>query len=169
MGPYFLTTAALRVALFSNAGPLHSLIKGLKVDECWVSPLSHAIIQDSILTDDIAQRGRRLIGVALQLVANDVGRMSTPARSSRYPLPDQRAVDIWAQVRSAAVDIPEYDDGGATHPAQRLGPDELLVMSTAAALGIPLIGPAPTNPAELELLASVKVIFAPPDAYVPLA
>jgi hypothetical protein len=58
------------------------------------------------------------------------------------------------------VTLSGYADGIADFPPQTVGPDELLVFATAAAYEIPLLGPAPTDPETLDLLAEVGINFA---------
>ena len=116
-------------------------IAGTPAGECWVSPLSHAILRDEFFTATKDSVAVARIGYAA-VVANTRQMMRRPAN---YPYPDGDALEIWGQIRSADITIPGYKDGAAFHPEHVVGPDETLVYACAAANMKKLIGPAPVQ------------------------
>jgi len=157
MAGLFLTTPALQIFLLWQQSPLSKYLRERPAGEVWISPLSHAILKDaylqpsSIPDDTLRRRGFREVDWHRR-------KMET-AGNATYPLPNAEAVRIWSEVRSLRVDIPSYDDGIATYPAQEVGPDELLIFASAASLTIPLIGPRPHDPKTLEYLQDVGIVF----------
>jgi hypothetical protein len=154
MAAAFLTTAALEIYLVWPSSPLGQFIGNAPTHERWVSPLSHAILKDALHASQIEVNARKR---ALRLVEQH--RQSMRQHGPQYPYPDAEAIRIWSEVRGLEVDIPPYDDGIAKHPAQKLGPDELLVFATAAAFSKPLVGPMPADEATIEFLSDMGVRF----------
>jgi hypothetical protein len=149
----FLTTAALQIYLLWRDSPLSQAIAATPTSEVWISPLSHAILEDTFhtsetLDDAVKRRGLRAVRQHRQIMKG----------APTYPYPNSEAVRIWTEIRSLQVDIPAYDDTIATYPAQHVGPDELLVFATAAALPVPLFGPAPIDAETVEYLKDVGVV-----------
>jgi hypothetical protein len=156
MAGLFLTTPALHISLLWRESPLSKSLAAAPVSEVWVSPLSHAILIDTYLKPGLLSDGLRRRG--LRAVEGHRRRMETSAIAT-FPLPNREALRIWAEIRSLQVDIPAYSDGIASYPVQKVGPDELLVFATAAALSVPLAGPAPSDPETIEYLKDVGITF----------
>jgi len=87
---------------------------------------------------------------------------------AQYPYPDSTAVKIWAEIRGIEVKIPAYEDAKMKYAEQLLGPDELLVFATAAAVQKPLVGPSPSDPELLAYLEGLGIRFTSP-VLVPIA
>ena len=139
MAGFFLTTAALRIALLYENSALTQHIRRTRAEECWVSPLSHAILKDYFITAPgllVTTRKRGLRAVE----DHAEGTRRYPAQ---YPYPNPRAVDVWGEIRSLKLVIPAYADGVGCHDEQQVGPDELLVFATAAVNLKPLPRPRP--------------------------
>lgn len=128
-----------------------------------MSPLSHAMITDTFLQGKGGPRRRdpNLVKRALRAVESHRRKIQANGGPT-YALPNHEAIRIWSEIRGAEINIPAYDDGVATYPAQSVGPDELLVFATAAAISVPLFGPAPTAADTLELLKDVGITFKDP-------
>jgi len=156
MAAIFLTTSALEIFLLWPLSPLSVQVKKRGLSETWVSPLSHAIIYDTLMYGEIDGADRKK-GV---LAVNRHGQ-AMRSYDTQYPCPSVDAIRIWSEIRGLAVDIPPYDDGVASFPEQRVGPDELLIFATAAAFSIPLVGPQPTDEDTLKTLAESGVKFSP--------
>lgn len=154
MPAVFLTTPALQIFLLWPQSSIARFLATCLTNEVWISPLSHAIVEDTFLQtgpSPLARRGRRE-------VERHRRHMET-AGSATYPLPTSDAVRIWFEIRSLKIDIPPYSDGEVKYPAQKVGPDELLVFATAGAFSKPLIGPAPTNSETLDYLKDLGITF----------
>ncbi len=157
MAAHFLTTAALHIYVLWKESPLSVFIASGLVTERWVSPLSHAIIKDTLITN-ADKRPMPVVRHGLHAVEQHQREMQ--GYEAQHPYPNAEAIRIWSRCRSVDVQIPAYDDGIATYPVQVVGPDELLVFATAASLNKPLIGPAPTDGETLRYLADVGIRFA---------
>jgi hypothetical protein len=153
----FLTTAALHILLTAPASRMGQAIARAPLAERWVSPLSHAILTDSYFSQTMTPAARRA-----GLRAVEQHRRGMRQFPVQYPFPDEEAVRIWSEIRSVAIDIPAYDDGIGRFPAQAVGPDELLVFATAAALAKPLIGPAPVDAEVIGFLTEHGIRFSTP-------
>jgi hypothetical protein len=156
MAGVFLTTPALQIFLLWQESPLTKYLIERRADEVWMSPLSHAILRDSYLQsssipDALRRRGLREV--------DRHRRKMEAAGIGNYPLPNAEAVRIWTEIRSLRIDIPSYDDGIATYPAQQVGPDELLIFASAAAFSKPLIGPGPDEQDIVEYLKDLGIVF----------
>ena len=152
--PFFLTTDAIKIWVYWRRCRLAQLIQARPL--LWASPLSPAILIDSILG-----AGDQTSSATRSLALRTINEIKTRfASSAQYPYPGPDALEIWSQIRSVDVTLSGYADGIADFPPQTVGPDELLVFATAAAYEIPLLGPAPTDPETLDLLAEVGINFA---------
>lgn len=169
MPAVFLTTPALEISLLWPECRISKYLRGLRANEVWVSPLSHAILEDTFTTRvsslaadnmDAGERRRRQLLAKRGIIAVDRHRrkMETANKGS-YPRPNDETIRIWAKIRGLEVDIPHYADSEVECQAQTVGPDELLVFATAAAHSLPLFGPQPVDPETLELLTDLGITF----------
>jgi hypothetical protein len=154
MAGLFLTTAALRVYLTSSDSDVSLYISRIPPDEIWISPLSHAILQDEAFSrTDLSNTLRRRLYDGVEQ-----HRLSMKNKP-QYPYPQEDALRKWSHLRSVNVVIPRHNHGSIENPEQIVGPDELLVFCTAAAFDKHLVGPPPTDKDTIELLGKFRIVF----------
>lgn len=155
MPAVFLTTPALEIFLLWRESWISKFLRSLSANEVWISPLSHAILEDTFTVQaghsTVARRG-------INAVERHRRKMATAGKAT-YPRPTDEAIRIWAKIRSLEVNIPTYVDGPAKSESQIVGPDELLVFATAAAHSLPLFGPQPTDSDTLDFLTDLGITF----------
>ena len=152
--PFFLTTDAIKIWVYWRRCRLAQLIQARPL--LWASPLSPAILINSILG-----AGDQTSSATRSLALRTINEIKTRfASSAQYPYPGPDALEIWSQIRSVDVTLSGYADGNRRLSATNSRTRRIARLRHRRCLRIPLLGPAPTDPETLDLLAEVGINFA---------